>query len=326
MRFLVGFLTGLLLPSLIWLLLIWLQIGRPVISSQWVHDVYAKKEALAGQAKGPRILIFGGSNGLFGIDSAALERAFHRDVINMAVNAGLLLPYILYEARRVLRPGDVAIMALEYPMFTYNGEPNEQMISYLYAFDPRFFWFLTWKERLLVLWKTPFSRIVEGLIKTGGAPVTSGVYGVHHIDRNGDQTHTSLADQTEAQRRALASLPPHHYGRDFDPNALAWRYLQGFGAWARRHGVRLIFIPAVMMDDPLYHTDPKEVYFYTHLAQEAARHGLDFRGNPYDFFYPSSLFFNTEFHLTDRGRRINTERLLRLLKGVLGMRDSRKPV
>ena len=313
MRFLIGVVTGLCITTAVWLMAIYLQVGNPVLSSRWVFDVYTKKEKLATKARQPRMLIVAGSNALFGIDSSMLEKRYRMDVVNMGVNAGLLLPYVLYEAMKILHPGDVVLLPLEYPMFTYDGRPNEQMISYLYAFDPNFFWFLTWKERILVLWDTPLTRIFEGYIKTGTNPITNGIYGAHRIDANGDQTGTSASAMTDADKKAVASYGPHDYGKNFSKDVLAWEYLEAFVTWAKERDICLIFIPSVLMDFPYYHSNPRERYFYTHLPDEARKHGLCYLGRPFDFFYPRTYFFNTDYHLTAEARELNTRKIISLL-------------
>ena len=313
MRFIIGFFAALFLVSSIWVLLIFMQLNRPVLSSQWVYDAYKKKEELLANAKSPRLVIVAGSNALFGIDSSVLEKKYNMDVVNMGVNAGLLLPYILYRAQKELKIGDIVLLPLEYPMYNYDGEPNEQMISFLYSFDPDFFWFLTLKERFLVLWKTPFSRIVEGFLKTGGKPIDYGLYGAHRINNNGDQTGTEKSKIGPAEKSALDALKPNRYGYDYKKNPLAWYYLENFNSWAKKHNICLIFIPSVLMDDPFYHNDKLEREFYDSLPKNARSHGLNYIGKPFDFMYPKSWFFNTDYHLNSEARERHTHKLIELL-------------
>lgn len=310
-----GLVAALVIMSLGWGLLIYGQLGKPVLSSRWVYDAYRKKVAIASRTRSPRILLIGGSNLLFGVDSGRISRELGLPVVNMGVNAGLQLPYILYEAKKVLRPGDIALLSLEYPeMYTYDGVPNQQIISYLYAFDPGFWKALTWKERFLFVWDTPLSRLIEGYLETGDKPVRSGLYGAHHIDIHGDQTHTTLADLTPAIRQERDSTPPKKITeKDLNDHNLAWNYLEEFHRWASHKGIDVYLIPSILMDDPGYHRGAALKFFQT-LPLRARSHGLRFIGNPLDFLYPRNMFFNTNYHLNAPARKIHTQRIIDLLK------------
>jgi len=313
MRFFAGFVSGIVILALLWLLAIYGQIGNPTATSRWVYDAYMKKEAILKKTSGRRLLIVAGSNALFGIDSKILKRKYGRDCVNLGVNAGLLLPYILYRARRELARGDIVLLPLEYSMYVYDGEPNEQIIGFTYAFDPAFFSELGWRERIEMLWKTPLSRVLEGYLQTGRKAIDYGLYGAHHIDDNGDQKANSLKDIGKEERAALAAIKPERYGREYHKDAISWRYLEAFEKWARRNGICTIYTPPVFMDNPLYHNDAVERAFYENLPQEARKHGLRFVGNPYEFMYPKEWFFNTDYHLNAEARKRHTARLVKLL-------------
>ncbi len=299
--------------SLLWVMLILGQIKNPTITSRWVYDVYTKKSKLLSDINGSRLVIVAGSNALFGIDSKKLEKRYHIPTINFGVNAGLFLPLVLYEAKKVLRRGDIVLLPLEYSMYLYDGEPNEQMIGYTYSFEPSFFWTLSLKEQFEMIWKTPFSRVLEGYMKTGTKPITKGLYGAHHIDAHGDQTHSLKRYMGGFEKDIIKHIKPTLYGKDEPKKALAWKYLKEFDKWAKTHGICTIYTPPVFMDQKIYHTDKKEINFYKTLPKRAKEIGLKFIGNPYDFMYPRDMFFNTDYHLNAEARQIHTDRLLKLL-------------
>ncbi len=313
MKYFKGLLTGFVLMSIIWVLLILGQIGNPVITSRWVYDAYSKKSKLLEDINGSRLVIVAGSNVLFGIDSKKLEKKYHIPTVNFGVNAGLFLPYILYRAEKVLKKGDIVLLPLEYSMYLYDGEPNEQMIGYTYSFDPSFFWTLTLKEQFEMIWKTPFSRVLEGYMQTGTKPITDGLYGAHHIDDHGDQTHSDKKYMGGFEKDIIRHIKPTLYGKDEPKDALAWKYLKEFDEWAKSHGICTIYIPPVFMDQQIYHTDKRESEFYHTLPKRAKKIGLNFIGNPYDFMYPRDMFFNTDYHLNAESREIHTDRLIKLL-------------
>ena len=313
MEYFKGLLIGFVAMSILWVVLILGQINNPVATSRWVYDAYTKKSKLLADINGSRLVIVAGSNALFGIDSKLLEKKYKIPTINFGVNAGLFLPYILYKAKSVLRSGDIVLLPLEYSMYLYNGEPNEQMIGYTYSFDPDFFWSLSLKEQFNMIWKTSFSRVLEGYIKTGTKPISEGLYGAHHIDNHGDQTHSSKKYMGGFEKDIIKNIKPTLYGKDEPKRALAWKYLKEFNNWAKSHNICTIYIPPVFMDQRVYHTDKKEIAFYKTLPKRAKEIGLNFIGNPYDFMYKRDMFFNTDYHLNAEAREVHTQNLIELL-------------
>ncbi len=301
-----------------WTVALFLQAGRPTPSSQWIADAYAIKTAAADRAPAPRLVIVAGSNALFGIDSKMVEEATGMSVVNMGVNAGLLLPYVLLKSQQTLRRGDVVIMPLEYHFYTYDGVPNVQMIDQIWSRDPSFFWDLTFSEQLRMVWMTSASRLMEGLAARGGERAMCGPYGFANIDERGDQTHTSAeeAQQWAYDWDALEPELPRRYGADARHRE-GWQWLERYARWAKRNGIRLIVMPPTMMEDPFYRADATERRFYEGLAQRVEALGIPFVGNPYDYMYGREYYFNTDYHLTDRGRNHHTRRIIRDLLPVL---------
>lgn len=301
---------------LLWLLLISLSSQRPTINSQWVYDAYSKKESISSQIKKRKIVIVAGSNALFGIDSHLLSKTFHKPVLNDGVNAGIGLPCILYMAKKVINDGDIVLLPLEYPMYSYNGEPGVQMIDFVLSREPNCFFQLTLKEQFYMLWHTTFKHILESFFHPSLHPVTNGLYGAHHIDANGDQFDNTLQNRSEAlyNEVLVSAKNPQKYGKDFNTNALGWSYLEKFMVWAKKHHVKVIFMPSTLLWHPYYKKDPKEYYFYTHLAQEVKKRGWCFVGKPYEYMYPKEAYFNTNYHLIDSSRRKRTLQIIQDIK------------
>ena len=302
-----------------WGVLVTGQAGNPTRMSQWISDAYLKKMQIARKIEGKKIVIVAGSNALFGIDSGMLSKAFHMPVVNDAVNAGIELPCTLFMAQKVIRPGDIVLLPLEYPMYSYEGKPGIQMIDFLLAREPECFWNLTWKERFYIVWHVSLKRVWKGYSGYKNTPVTSGLYGAHHIDRHGDQTGTDLSHRTAAMYEEVLqhSSHPESYGKAFDMEALGWEYLEKFVEWGKAHDVKIIFMPSTLMRHESYRNDPQEKWFYTHIAEEIRRRGWAYVGEPYEYMYEPALYFNTNFHLIDSARKMRTQKMIEDLKSIL---------
>jgi hypothetical protein len=87
--------------------------------SPLMPTVTVKHQRLAS-APPPRMILIGGSNLLFGIDSLMIEAQTDYHPVNMGLMRSLRLDYILNEVDGELRAGDLVIISLEYS--TLNGE------------------------------------------------------------------------------------------------------------------------------------------------------------------------------------------------------------
>lgn len=286
--------------------------------SQWITDAYAKKEHSAQAIKGRKIVIAAGSNALFGVNSQMLSDAFGLPVINDSVNAGIELPCVLYMAKRVITKGDIVIMPLEHSMYAYDGKPGVQMIDFLLSQQSGCFRGLVPSEQFYLVWHVTSGRIIEGYRNETIEAITQGVYGAHNIDTNGDQTHTEISYRSDQMYRDLLQryiiAPPYTYGKDFSRSAPGWDYLKEFVEWCAERNAKVIFMPATLMPDKSYYENPKEQWFFTHIAEEVESRGWNYVGKPYDYMYDKSLYFNSDSHLIDRGRAMRTEQMILDLK------------
>ncbi|MEN4045907.1 hypothetical protein [Sulfurimonas sp. NWX367] len=284
--------------------------------SQWIFEVYRQKESLVKKTYTRKTVLVAGSNALFGIDSRMLAKAFEMPVLNDGVNAGIELPCILHEAKKVIREGDIVIMPLEYPMYSYDGTPGMQMIDYILSREPECFLQLTLKEQFYILWHVRFQRLWDGYFHSDSQMPTTGLYGVQHINAYGDQTHTSRKERTAAFYKEVLGYAKHpqKYGAAFDTQALGWKYLTQFVQWCRQKKVTVVFMPSTLMYNSTYRQNPQERWFYEHIASEIRKRGWTFVGNPYDYMYPQEMYFNTNFHLIDAARKKRTLQMIKDLR------------
>ena len=313
-RFWLGFGAALGLLSVVWLLGVRHQLGVPTGSSRWVFDANQHKTKLAIETPGVRTLIVAGSNAMFGIDSGQIEQLWQRTAINLAVNAGLGLPYILENSKRVARAGDIILLPLEYALILDDGSPNAQIIDYVIARDLDYWRSLSRFTQLQFAAEMAPDRWIEGLRRLPDGPNSNGRYGAHFLDARGDQTHTDKTDQTAADMKAVSQAKIWNYGKRARAERGAWHLLADYASWAKNAGVCVIAIPTVLLKQEKYTYDQDDYIFYTTLAQKMTALGIPYIGSPLDFMYPPSWFFDTDHHLQAWARRRHTSSLVTLLQ------------
>ncbi len=312
-RFWYGMALAVFLLSSAWVIGVKQQLDVPTQSSRWVFDAYQHKIAAASAIQGPRVLVVAGSNAMFGIDSGQLESYWKMPVVNLSVNAGLGLPYILGVSRRIARPGDVILLPLEYALYLDSGEPNSQVIDYVIGRDMDYWRSLSYFERLRFAAGMAPERWVHGLRHMPDHPVTAGTYGAHHLDARGDQTHTSTAERSSADIAAVKATKAWDYGARAAKETGGWALIAAYSRWARENHVCLLAAPTVLLHYNKYDTDPADQVFYETLPDRVRAAGIPYAGKPKDFMYPPSWFFDTDHHLQDWAREIHTAHLIKLL-------------
>jgi hypothetical protein len=312
-RFALGLGLGLTLVAGFWLALVVGQLGKPHADNIWVEQAYEKKIQAASRAgASPRVLIVAGSAAMFGVDSAALSEAWGMPVTNLAVNAGIGPHFIIDYAEPLVNAGDIVIAPLEYPLYTYDGEINHVLLSFLLSHPyivPR----LSVASLGRALWAAPLKRVVQGYLGVPGDFRVAGLYGPHNLDANGDQINSELAHRNPALHRAAVKKMAEDYGAQFSGDAIGWRLWRQFALDLQQRGACIVFVPPPMMFKDEYVQREKDRRLYRDLPETAARHDLHYLGDPREFLYPQDWFFDTNYHLVAEKRRVYTEALIALL-------------
>ena len=262
------------------------------------------KVTAASQVAGPKLLFIGGSNIHEGLSAQRISEKIAVPSFNFGLQAGLGLRLILFEAKKVLRSGDTAILVLEYSHYIDNRW-NEVSSDVLFGCGADYFrqlGFLDQLEALLSL--TPF-RVLDVLtfgdrVTTQNRQTPSNVERAARL-RYGDRA-TSQSDSTdEATRRRLALYQPIPISIKTD--AEGPKALEAFIQWARSHDITVVA------------TWPNTIYFpaydvvsgFSEIAAFYKRLDVPVIGRPQDAMYPTELFHDTSYHLNATGisRRTN---------------------
>src|SRR5687768_14997237 len=76
-----------------------------------------EKDRLIRKTPSPKIILVGGSNLAFGIDSKMMQDSLRMPVVNMGLYAKLGLKYMLAQVQPYIGPGDVVVVVPEYDQF-----------------------------------------------------------------------------------------------------------------------------------------------------------------------------------------------------------------
>ncbi|MHB9291233.1 hypothetical protein Holit_00305 [Hollandina sp. SP2] len=248
----------------------------------------------------PKLVIAGGSNCAFGIDSLALTEALGIPVFNLGINAGFGLGRILEDTGSFLRAGDVLLIIPEYSHFTDNWNGGEA--AYELIFDARQYGLLL-HPGLYGLPGNLSSYItthLQGFIARFRPPNPL-AYRRDGFNQYGDYIgHLELENQAFESKPALGRLNQAALNRFF-------RFVQAF----EERGIQVI------LSYPSY----EEASFTasTELIRtidQTFREQISVISRPETYCFPRDWFYDTVYHLNKEGRQQRTEALIRDVEPV----------
>ncbi|MBK9519313.1 MAG: hypothetical protein IPO09_18615 [Anaeromyxobacter sp.] len=261
----------------------------------------------------PKLVLVGGSNVLFGLDSQRLQEELRLPTVNMATGAAVSLGYLLGTVSPRLGHGDLVVLSLE-PNYFFEDplELTDGTLEVL-AHDPDGLGYLLdgiqRKGRARLLGVLGSNVKIIGYLDNRLRPLVPGVpkriYMASSISPLGDMVaHLGKASP------GVAPLPPRGGpARDeIDPRVIA--LLSRFKQEAEAAGATVVVSwPSLMAETyPDFRSELE-------LAWRAVnRIGLISRSKPEDHVYPADCFYDTVVHLNARCRALRTEKLVAELR------------
>ncbi|MDR2397169.1 MAG: hypothetical protein LBD74_00235 [Spirochaetaceae bacterium] len=266
----------------------------PLPSHTYNLAILDKHRLLEGMGS-PKLVIAGGSNCAFGIDSQALTEALGIPVFNLGIHAGFGLGRILDDAGRFLHAGDVLLVIPEYSHFTDAWNGGEA--AYGLIFNARQYRLLLHPGLYGLPGELPSCIVthLQGFIARFRPPNPL-AYRRDGFNQYGDYIdHLDRENQAFASRLALSRLDQKALNRFF-------RFVESCEA----QGIRVI------LSYPSY----EEASFAasTDLIRTLdgiLREQIAVISRPETYCFPRDWFYDTAYHLNREGRQQRTEALLR---------------
>lgn len=323
-----------LLLGLIHLSLFFYQLGAPVQAEYWLYESAIVKHNLIAAIKEPKLVVLGGSNALFGIDSSLLEHTLGIPTINLALHGSLSFKHLFQEAQQYLQPHDHVLLAIEYARYRELTPYSLWFTNQMMTWDTAFFWKLPTLEKIRFILSVPMHRLIAGAIaqvfreRAGifdrrrlSSPEQviqrhaqhvlkmsrpQEMYSALNLDRHGDAVTSQYSLKTD-----------YDYGltKPFVYSEHVWDEFRQFAKFCRDRDISVyIAWPPLMKSIKLdFGSETVQANFQNLTTQMHANH-LRMLGPPQEYQYDSELFSNTSEHLTPMGRSIRTKALLHYLK------------
>ena len=279
------------------------------------------KHARLERLKSPKIVLAGGSNLAFGIDSQMLEKGTGLQVVNMGMDGYLGVQYLLAEVERDLKPNDLVVVAPEHDSYIIPPEGATESQLAIVKANPAAFKYLTpQQQRALVrgvflVAQAKVRRLLTDAAQTLQAKLLgkeSAWQMAEHIGRfEGFNAYGDFTSHLDVD----FPLPPA-FGLDLGSKSHApvTELLLDFNRRMRARNVRVLFSYPPLAQ-PYYDKYRASVdAIHTALIADPT---VNAPTPPSEFVYPEDWFFDTVYHLARHGTEERTRRLLQDIQHTL---------
>lgn len=271
------------------------------------------KHKLLKETKSPRIILVGGSNITFGINSDSIEAKTHIKTINAAILAPLGLNFILCDLEKEIQKGDIIYLSPEYDIPLYGDSYSQYLAESFYKpcsncvqseksliestpnyllFNTRIFYEFFWS---IFPSKTNISKAtIED---------TQNVYFRNAFSQNGD-----LRSHWNNVGRALEI---NIIQMKFNEISQRVKVINNFVKNIETKGAKIYLIhPTVARS--IYEKNKSDLLKFDNLQNRQLT--ANYISKIDDFVYPDSLYFDSFYHLNKAGQNIRTKKIIEFME------------
>lgn len=289
----------------------------PFEEDSYYLAIVDKHEALETTAP-PRIILVGGSNVAFGIDSEKMENELQLSVVNTGLHAGIGLPYLLSDVKPYLKEGDTIIIIPEYSQFFDDKDKGEvESLAAMIGINPFSVRYLHTKSlgeiHLIVV--TLFRHKADFALEAVNNFFLPKInpeddenkgeknfsYSRHGFNRFGDEV--SHWNYTVHYAPDYTTGP--YLGNKINMNQI--ELLNEFNDYAKSRNMTA-YVSFSPLDRNEYQKNQTAYdQFYTYLSTNLS---IKIIGTPEEFSFPRAFFFDTKDHLNYEGVENRTNILI----------------
>ena len=279
-----------------------------------------EKDRLIRNTPSPKIILVGGSNLAFGIDSKAIQDSLGLNVVNMGLYAKLGLKYMLAQVRPYIKRGDVVVVVPEYDQFygDYAEGDNTLNTALLYAPPDRIPDFVRSYSIVDVVVRPRVENARRSFLRAVAAavgkeqqifpPDTNAVYNRRSFNQYGDAVSHLGKEGMNPDSIFVKRLPPM---KEFNRRTLHDLNEIAETAQEKRAFAYFMF-PSYI--DRSYVINVAAIDSLARKLSSGMR--IPIVGGARTFAFPKEYFFDTRYHLNAAGREMRTQKMILMLKGL----------
>ncbi len=289
--------------------LMYSRLDTPIAENVYLCSYIDKKINLINTKLTPKLVIVAGSNAYVGINAQMLEQKLAIPTFNFGIHAGFGPKFLFYLARQVLISGDTVLLPLEYSMYGPNPI-TDLLASTVFGCGKEFVQTTSIKEAIHLLLSQPLTRLLNSFFAK--QQLVEPVFGSH-----GDATYNLEEQITDAMRTRVTK---EINGIEFVASNVEYsgtKAIAEFLDWCRQNHIRVLATWPNTVYRPVYKEQAYALSNLQKIRDFYQKHGITILGEPYDSMFDTSYFYDTSYHLNQRGVTARTEKLLPLLHQML---------
>lgn len=315
--------------AIAWVVVFWAAIALPSLEDVCCFGVLGFKHHVLESAPSPKIILTGGSNLLFGVDSEKLGKAFNRKVVDMGLCLMFPHSYLFEEIKDAIRPGDIVVLSPEYQTYSLEWERPMIMADILDGYPRAIEWILrcngcTWEQKGKII----FHLRTLGLQKL--QYVLSHVRQIfqHRATWSYNKPNPGLAVLNPSNLNSCGDLM-WHLDKPVGKNAMEREILirvpkhmdshtvgemEKFASFCRSRNAQFVLIPPSI---------PQSMYLKSKagidsiLIEAKSRLSIPVLGTASRYAFPDDRIFGGHYHLDKIGRQERTEKMIDDLQDIV---------
>lgn len=291
-------------------LLVYTSMETLTVDNAYLCQYIRKKIHIAQSLPQPKLIILAGSNAYVGISAEILTQKLQIPTFNFGLHAALSPHFLFYLARQVLTAGDIVFLPLEYNYYNIDNY-NDLSAAVIFGCGKKYIFRAPWREQVAMLFIQPLQRIIASWFANHTADFLA--HEQPTFNSYGDATYNQEANVTQAMRQSVAQ---QLIGVEFQPHSDGVKALSEFLQWCQRHHVQVLASWPNMLARPIY-ADTYVQNNFAKIREFYVSHHIPVLGEPNNAMFDLSYFYETAYHLNQRGVIERTNRLLPLLKTAI---------
>jgi hypothetical protein len=281
----------------------------------WIYKSFEVKDKYSKSINTKKIVFTSGSNTLYGMETNLVEKELNIPVVNMAIHAGLKTDYILYRVKQILKNNDVIILPFEYENFNWDGENTSTRTDYLLTHDKMFIvnnmniyeivkmiislspldTFESFKEQYL-------PNVKESEIGVGYTSLT--------LNHNGDETYK------EHTKDKILQVKHKPFPIPLEKEPYGLKIIKEFSLWCNENNIKLYvtFPNTIILKE---YKEEKYAEYFNNLIEYFKQNNIDIIGKPMDTMYLVEYFYDTRYHMNNKGANLRTKDFINKLNKIL---------
>jgi hypothetical protein len=253
----------------------------------------------------PKLITIGGSNVMFGFNSAYMEQELNMPVQNMALAASLGLTFMLNEVKEDLKKDDIVLLSLEY--YLDEGDENIKLfLSELYPQSQKYIEYKNSYERYKINCNYVFRELQNYLLisslSTNKVPDDE-VYGRKAFNKNGN-IREELRLKAKLALNDIKILDKKDYSESIAKINTFIKYAEN-----KQAKVFFVFPPLAAIQYEKNYDAIENLYVQYQRNLKA-----QILNKPTDSVYPDSCFYDTIYHLRSPYHTVHTIKVMKNLE------------